>query len=242
MAEPTPQPPAVLPALSIFAAAPIMADPFTTARRDLLDSLSDEFLHNSGKGRTLLAIDGIDGVGKSTFADALATRLGRGGHSVFRASIDNFHRPREDRHLRGVDSAEGFYRDSFDYALFRRVLIEPFKMGGSAGFVTSAFDVERDTPVSMEWETGPRDATLIVDGIFLNRPELRGLWNFSVWLEVSGQAADALITARARRTENQRYESGQKLYLAESGPRARASAIVDNSTPQLPRRVFADSC
>ena len=237
MAEPTPQPPVALPAPSIFAAAPIMADPFTTTRRDLLDALSDEFLHNYGKGRTLMAVDGIDGAGTSTFADALATRLGRGGHSVFRASIDNFHRPREDRHRRGMDSAEGFYRDSYDYDLFRRVLIEPFTLGGSTGFVTSAFDVDRDIQVEMEWKTGPKDATLIVDGMFLNRPELRGLWSFSVWLESSREEA-AVSTAAG----GQRGRAGQKLYVDESGPRARATAIVDNSDPQLPRRVFADSC
>ena len=203
-----------------------MADPFVRVRRDLLDSLSDEFMHNYGKGRTLLAIDDIDGAGTTTFADALATRMGRSGHSVFRASIENFHRPREAWDLGGKGSAEGFYRDSFDYDLFRRVLVEPFRMGGSTGFVPAAFDMERNTPVEMEWETGPKDATLIVDGAFLNRPELRDLWNFSVWLEADRGPAD----------------EGQALYLVEASPRLRATAIVDNSNPELPRRVFADSC
>ena len=51
-------------------------------------------------------------------------RVGRGGHAVFRASVDRFHRPRAERYVRGEDSAEGYYRDSFDYDLFRRVLID----------------------------------------------------------------------------------------------------------------------
>ena len=34
--------------------------------------------------------------------------------------------------MRGVDSAEGYYYDSLDYELFRRVLIEPFELGGTA--------------------------------------------------------------------------------------------------------------
>ncbi|MDO7881600.1 uridine kinase [Antiquaquibacter soli] len=216
---------------------------WTAERRAAFDALADEFLANYGKGRTLLAVDGIDGAGKRPFADALAERLGRGGHAVFRASVDRFHRPRAERYARGVDSAEGYYYDSFDYELFRRVLIEPFRLGGSAGFVTAAFDVERDVPIEMQWQTGPQDATLVVDGAFLNRPELRGLWNYSIWLEADADAAWArLLELDGPAGQSPRYPGGQKLYLAEANPRARATAIVDNSDPELPVRVFADSC
>lgn len=216
---------------------------FAPLKRDVLDSIADEFLHHYGKGRTLLAVDGVDGAGKASFADDLAARLGKGSHPVFRASIDSFHRPRAERYARGEDSAEGFYRDSFDYDLFRRVLIEPFRLGGSTGFVTTAYDVARDIPVEMAWQTAQQDATLIVDGIFLNRPELRGLWNYSIWLEVDEQlAAERLLTRDGARGLTTRYAGGQALYLAEANPRARATAIVDNDDVEHPRRVFADSC
>ena len=245
MVEPTPvipTPPPIVPSPSLFATAAIMPDPFAMARRELLDALSDEFLHNYARGRTLLAVDGIDGAGKTTFADALATRMGRSGHSVFRASIDDFHRPHDDRDTRAAERAEGFYRDSFDYDLFRRVLVEPFRMGGSTGFVTAAFDLERNTQIEMDWKTGPRDATLIVDGIFLNRPELRGLWSYSVWLDVDRSTVDARLPARDDAAVRERYECGQALYTAEAAPRTRATAIIDNSDGERPRRIFADSC
>lgn len=215
----------------------------TPLKRDVLDSLADEFLHNYARGRTMLAVDGIDGAGKRPFADALAKRLGRGGHAVFRASVDRFHKPRAERYARGVDSAEGYYYDSFDYELFRRVLIEPFRMGGSTGFVTEAFDVARNAQVEMDWKTGPQDATLVVDGAFLNRPELRGLWNWSIWLDADEAAAQArLLELDGAAGRSARYPGGQTLYLAEANPRAVASAIVDNSDPEHPRRVFADTC
>jgi uridine kinase len=215
---------------------------FTPLKRDILDSLADEFLHHYSKGRTFLAVDGIDGAGKTWFADALAVRLGRGGHSVIRASIDGFHRPRALRYARGAESPEGFYEDSYDYDLFRRVLVDPFRLGGSAGVVTAAWDVARDTPVELAWQTAPQDATLLVDGIFLLRPELRGLWNYSIWLDVAQEVADARLLERDGAPPKLRYLDGQKLYIAEADPRARASAIVDNSDYDHPRRVFADSC
>ncbi|MEQ1734842.1 MAG: uridine kinase [Rhodoglobus sp.] len=197
----------------------------TPQKRHLLDALADEFLHNYAQGRSLLAVDGPDGVGRDEFADALAERLRRRGHSASRASIDGFQRSRAERHAKGADSAEGHYTDTYDYALFRRVLVEPFRLGGSAGFVTAAWDVARDAPVEMAWQTAPRDATLVVDGRCLNRPELSGLWTYSLWLEPHGDALGA-----------------QALYLAEADPRARASAIVDNADVDDPQRVFADSC
>ncbi len=216
---------------------------WTPEKRAFFDALADEFLASYGKGRTLLAVDGIDGAGKRPFADALAERLGRGSHPVFRASVDRFHRPRAERYARGIDSAEGYYQDSFDYEQFRRVLIEPFRLGGSAGFVTEAFDVERDTPIEMQWQTAPQDATLVVDGAFLNRPELRGLWHYSIWLDADADAAQArLFELDGPAGRSPRYPAGQKIYLAEANPRERATAIVDNTNPELPRRVFADSC
>lgn len=215
---------------------------FTPLKRDVLDSLADEFLHNYGKGRTFLAVDGVDGAGKTHFADALAERLGRGSHPVFRASIDSFHRPRAERYVKGVESAEGFYNDSFDYDLLRRILIDPFRLGGSAGFVTAAWDVARDTSVELAWQTAQQDATLVIDGVFLNRPELRGLWNYSIWLDVPADVADARRMARDGAPASARSLGGQALYLAEADPRARATAIIDNSDFDHPRRIFVDSC
>ena len=129
---------------------------WTPLKRDTLDSLADEFLHNYSRGRTIIAIDGLDGAGKTVFADAFAERLGRGGHAVFRACMDDFHRPRAARYARGEDSPEGFCKDSFDYPLFRRVLVDPFRLGGSTGFVTAAWDVRRDSGTGRSGSTSAR--------------------------------------------------------------------------------------
>lgn len=231
-----------------------MADRWTpalwpTQRRDLLDSIADEFLHNYGKGRTLIAVDGIDGAGKTRFADEFAARLGRGGHAVFRASIDDFHKPRVARYAQGRDSAIGFYEDSYDYDLFRRVLVNPFKLGGSTGFVSAGFDVARDQPRQSQWLTGPQDATLVVDGLFLNRPALRGMWNYSIWLDVDADIAVERLAAMTdppalgnAPSDGDRYLGAEVFYLDDADPKAAASAVVDNNDLDHPRRVFSDSC
>lgn len=212
-------------------------------KTDTLDALAAEILQHNGRGRVIVAIDGIDGAGKTLFADALAETIRRTGHAVVRASIDGFHNPRAIRYARGKDSPEGFYRDSYDYATLRRVLIDPFKDGGTGSFVLEAFDHRRDAAVEPKWITGKPDTILILDGIFLHRPELRGLWNFSVWLEVDPAiAAERCVARDGASGVAERYSKGQALYLKEAKPRAAATAIIDNNDYDHPRRVFADSC
>ncbi len=212
-------------------------------KRDVLDALAAEILHLYGRGRVIVAVDGVDAAGKTHFADELGEALRRAGHTVFRASIDGFHRPRALRYARGKDSPEGFYRDSYDYETFRRVLVDPFKDGGTGSFVLEAFDHRRDAPVEPKWVTGKPDAILLLDGIFLNRPELRGLWNYSIWLDIDpAVAAQRALDRDGPSGVGDRYTKGQALYVKEAKPRTVASTIVDNNDFDHPRRVFADSC
>ena len=220
----------------------------TTPATTVLRGLRDEVRQHYRAGRVIVAVDGVDGAGKTVFADRLAEVFAEEGGAVFRASIDGFHRPRADRYARGRTSPEGYYRDSFDYATFRRVLIDPFRTGGGAGFQLAVHDVARDAAVESEWVTAPRDAVLIVDGVFLHRPELRDLWDWSVWLEVPFPVSYARMAVRdgsdpdPDAPTNARYRQGQELYLREADPRRVASALVDNSDLAAPVRVFGDFC
>jgi uridine kinase len=218
----------------------------TPERRELIEQLATELLSHYHRGRLTVAIDGPTASGKTTFADDFAAELRRRDLVTFRASIDDFLRPSADRYARGRDSAEGRYRDSYDYSVFRRVLVEPFRLAGSTGFVTEAFDHIRDVAVESRWQTGPADAFLVVDGAFLNRPELRGLWNYSVWLDAADEVRAARMAERdgvePGTSRSRRYELANELYEHDAHPRDAASAIVDNTDPDRPKRVFADSC
>jgi uridine kinase len=190
-------------------------------KKDQLSALATEILHNYGHGRAIVAVDGAVGSGTAQFADDLAETFERAEHPVFRASIEDFLRPRVDR-----ESEEALYAGGYDYSLLRRVLIEPFRSPSGTGFVLAGFDAERDVPLQSSWTSAGPDALLILDGRFLNRPELAGAWNYSIWVD-GAQRSDSVADA---------------LYWDEVGPRTAAVAIIDNRDPDHPRRVFADSC
>ena len=184
-----------------------------------MEALASEILHNYGYGRAIVAVDGRRASGMREFAEDLATTLRATGGTVFHASIEDFRQPRAQQQL-------GLYTDGYDHSLLRRVLIDPFRTGGSTGFALTGFDADRDEPVFQpKWKSAGPDAILIVDGVFLNRRELSGIWNYSLWLE------DPAVE-----------DEFDRAYIDAETPSARATAIYDNSDPEHPRRIFADSC
>ncbi|MCO5293746.1 MAG: uridine kinase [Homoserinimonas sp.] len=204
-------------------------------KKDQLAAIAAEISHNYGHGRTLIAIDGRHGSGQREFADDLAEALGEFEPKVFRASIDDFQLPRSGRSDGPGNSGFDFYRSKYDYSLLRRVLIDPFHTAGSTGFVLTGFDAVRDQPVFQpKWMTAGLDAVLIMDGVFLLRPELASVWNYSVWLSVPPQdSEEPEVKLRA---------AADVAYIDDADPSTRASTIIDNQDPEHPRRIFADSC
>jgi uridine kinase len=171
--------------------------------------------------RTLVAVDGVDGAGKTTFADALAPLIDR---PVVRASVDDFHNPQAIRYRRGRESSEGFYLDSFDLPALIGVLLAPFAAGRT--FCRRAFDHERDTPVPLELEDAAPGATLLLDGLFLHRRQLRHWWDLSILLDVPPGTAAQRLLAREGSPTRDRYLRGQELYFTEADPRQHASLTV----------------
>ena len=169
------------------------------ARRDVIAATVDEILQNYRRGRITIGVDGRTASGKSTFADDLAREFERRGLATARASLDDFLAPAGQRYARGRFSPEGYYRDAYAYDVFRRVLIEPFRMGGSTAFVTAAYDRVREVQLEPKWRTGPEDVFLIVDGGFLDRPELAGVWNYTIWLDADDSVRAERLSARRDR-------------------------------------------
>ncbi|SMC55886.1 uridine kinase [Lentzea albidocapillata] len=190
--------------------------------------------------RGLVAVDGVDGAGKTTFCDELAVVLRARGREVVRASVDDFHHPQAVRWQRGRTSPEGFFLDSYDYARFVDHLLTPFAAGKP--FRRASHDLETDAYVDPPAEIAAPDALLLVDGIFLHRDELVRHWDFSVFLDVAFEVSAARMAVRDGSPpdpddpRNRRYVEGQRLYLAACEPAARAGLVIDHDAHRPPNR------
>jgi uridine kinase len=190
-----------------------------------------------------VGIDGVDGAGKTYFANELAEVIEATGRRTIRASVDSFHNPRAIRYRRGRNSPEGFFLDSYDYPRLEAVLLDPLGPGGNGRYRTAAFDHRIDAAVLVPEEEASAGDVLVFDGIFLHRPELRSHWDFSVFLEVGFAVSIPRGAQRGEGSpdpdaaENRRYVEGQRIYLRECEPKRHATMVIDNEDLAFPRVV-----
>jgi uridine kinase len=169
-----------------------------------------------------VGIDGVSAAGKTTFAEALGPFV---DSPVVRASFDDFHLPRAIRYARG-QGRDSYYEDTFDVGRFRAELLEPFARGEPIR--TRIFDHVRDRPIDEPLRTAPRGAVLIVDGMWLHKPELRDAFELTIWLAVDRQVALERAIARDGMPERYatRYFPAETRYIEEVAPETIADIVV----------------
>jgi uridine kinase len=194
---------------------------------------------------TRVAVDGVTASGKSTLARELAEAVSELGRPVIHVSMDGFHHPRARRHRQGRESASGYHEDAYDFAALARELLKPLGPGGSRRYRASVIDLETDIATAEPARTAPEDAVLIVDGTFLQRPEIRDLWDERIWvdtpLEVARRRgverdADALGGREAaERLFANRYHAAAQIYIDAVEPAERATVVFGNDDLEHPQ-------
>jgi uridine kinase len=106
------------------------------------------------------------------------------------------------------------------------------------------FDWRADAPVTERARTAPDDAIVIVDGVFLLRPELRDCWDYSIFVWAS--EPERLARSKVRdlvpggsigeieRLFWARYAPAHRLYWRNESPQRLADAFIDNEHPSKP--------
>lgn len=211
-------------------------------RDDLLVALSARILALPDDRPRTVAVDGMSCVGKTTLAGELAAIVSGAGRPVVAVAYDDFHQPREVRHLRDRLSAEGYLSDSYDHAALRRLVLDPAATGSPV--VTASFDLADDVAVSPAPVDLTPDSVVLVEGEFLLGTDLDMRWDLAVLLVADPAAvvARALVRdgdlgsqAQVRELYLRRYLGAWALYEERADPWARADVVVDLTDPLQPR-------
>ncbi|MBV0895272.1 uridine kinase [Microbacterium sp. NC79] len=204
-------------------------NPVTTLMRELRGELRQLY----PAGRIIVFIDGIDAPAVDSFASLFAEVVDEADTAAFHARLRDFHLSRAEQTERGV---------TVDEDALRRALIDPFRSGSldsaTSGFQLGTWDADRDAPLESRWVTAPSDAVLIVSGTGVLAPELRGMANWSIWLET----AEGTLARRAGRSSEQPYTEAEFTYLKNAKPAGAASVMVDNTDAAAPVQIYRDFC
>jgi uridine kinase len=186
-----------------------------------------------------IAVDGITAAGKTTWAGEVTDALRARGRSALHLSTDDFHQPRARRHRQGRSSAAGYYADAYDLAALAEHVLRPLGPGGDRRIRTRVHDLQSDQPIESEPVLVPAEAVVIVDGTFLQRPELQGLWDLVIYIETNPATAraraavrDAALFGSAAAVEQiyrMRYHAACALYAEDADPVRRADIVIDNN-------------
>jgi len=221
-------------------------------RKELLDKLATNITGLNKDHPIRVGIDGVDASGKTSLAEELAEHLQSCRRQIIRASIDGFHNPREVRYKKGRNSPEGYYLDSFDNKRAAEVLLNPLGPAGNLKFRTAVFDYRSNSEVISPIQQADRDAILIMEGVFLFRPELIDCWDLRMFVDVDFETTvDRAVRREVERDKSwqgreaelkeqyhQRYVPGQKIYFDEAQPKQKADIVIDNSNFESPTMTF----
>ncbi|GGU58015.1 uridine kinase [Lentzea flava] len=215
-----------------------------TPRDRVLGRIADHLVAQVSGHTLRVAVDGITAAGKTTLARELTAAVSARGRVAAHLSMDGFHNPRAVRHRQGRDSADGYYADAYDFASFRRLVLDPLGPGGSGKYRERIIDLASDTPIDEPPVEAPE--VLVVDGSFLQRDLV---WDEVVFVDTPFEVARERGTRRdtellggleqARRAFDLRYHAASRRYLDEVDPAARATVVLGNEDVANPvlRRI-----
>jgi uridine kinase len=166
----------------------------------------------------LIGIDGLGGAGKASLAAAISEA--RPDMQVVHG--DDFYGP-EERDWRSWTPRQGYER-YFDRQRLAAELVRPLRRGEPGRF--QRYDWVRNALA--DWvDIAPRGLVL-AEGVYLLRPELRRLWDLTVFVDVPGRIRAARLHARGENDRGwiERWMAAENHYEQAHNPAGVADLVV----------------
>ncbi|WP_421102373.1 AAA family ATPase [Sporosarcina psychrophila] len=192
-------------------------------------------MKNHSKCSVLIGIDGLGGSGKTMYAYKLQQQLE--GSVILH--LDDFVHKKEVRYNENYEEWYCYYHLQWRYDYLIQKLLLPLKSGLDVNETIEVYNRETDSYILREIEI-PAGTTVIVEGVFLQRPELRPYFEIVVYLELDQETRLKRITDRDIYMGNkkeialkydQRYFPAEEKYIEQCNPLALAD-IVENEVKE----------
>ncbi len=185
-----------------------------------------------------VAINGIEGTGKTVFAGKLSNYLNSEKINAIQVSIDSFHFNKEVRYKQGRDSAKGYYEDSYNELAFVEKVLKS-SQSEIPNITKATHDLETDEYLNLKPTEIGNETVLITDGAYLFKPKYRNHWDLKIYLKTDFKTAllrgvnrDSELLGGLKATKKKydnRYHKASKIYIDENKPEEQADIIIDNT-------------
>jgi phosphoglycolate phosphatase-like HAD superfamily hydrolase/uridine kinase len=186
----------------------------------------------------VIGIDGIDGSGKTTFAEALETYLKLKDVPTQLIHLDDFHNPEAIRYA-GTDQPDNYYNKSFNIGLIIDKLLAPIQKKQPVSLKLKTLDWQTDKYDNERKYIIKPNTMVIFEGVFLFRKELASYIDLKVFLDIPFEESKKRATVRDPQANVARYDKkylpAQAKYLKEYPPSKVVDIVIDNTNYEYPK-------
>jgi uridine kinase len=203
----------------------------------------EEILKNTNRKKQkdkayVIGVNGIDGAGKTQFAESLEVYLNTKGHQTQLIRLDDFHNPKATRYA-GNDQADNYYNKSFNISLMVEKLLNPINERKPVSLTRKALDPDTDKYEITRTYNIDRNTIVVFEGVFLFRKELAPYIDYKVFLAIPSEESKRRAIIRDTEADLKKYDEkylpAQVKYLKKYPPAQAADMIINNMNWEYPK-------
>lgn len=185
----------------------------------------------------IVGIDGLGGAGKSTLSESLYQLLREEHYNVVVLHIDDFIYPKAVRYDEQYAAWECYYDRQWRYDYLVEEIVKPIRQGNPLSKEIELYDKEYDGYHLYQMDI-PIGSIVIIEGVFLQRKELKGVFDAMIYIDVPEEIRWQRVLARdgyigdshqiQEKYEN-RYFPAERYYLKTCVPKENADYVIEVS-------------
>lgn len=183
----------------------------------------------------VLGIDGLGGAGKSTVSEKICDELENNAVHTILLHIDDFIHTREIRYNSSFPEWQCYYERQWRYDYFIDI-VKRLKNSSDYRHEIELYDKDNDSYFTKSYSLEQK-TVIIVEGIFLQRKELQGIFDYMIYIDVPEEVRMGRVLKRDTYIGNEqqiidkyenRYFPAEHHYFKEYSPDRIADYVIHN--------------